>query len=364
MTAQIAATRQWLEDFKIAALASGVCVSGPALEMLGGADQLTVHEYSTTGGIPLRVGGLEVNAPFDEWYTVDADIDVIVVDGALVAAFDGVQLPVEHVHPLPGYLGAPSLRGGTVESLVYTHLDRFRLSPISGCAYDCAFCDMPGRVRLHDVGELLHAARVAMADTTLPVRHALISGGSPGPRDEQEFGDTLVELVRQLAPSLEVDVMMSSGPTTPDLVRRLVDVGVHGFALNIEIYSDDASKVHIRGKHRRARPHYDATVSTAVELLGRGSGRVRALILPGLEPIEGTLAGVEHIAALGADPVLSPFRPATGTKLSRTPPVSSALLREVLDESRRIVDRHGVRLGPRCLECQHNTLTFPWDVQP
>ncbi len=24
-----------------------------------------------------------------------------------------------------------------------------------------------------------------------------------------------------------------------------------------------------------------------------------------------------------------------------------------------VVERHGVKLGPRCIACQHNTLTFP-----
>lgn len=358
------ADRVLLEDFKISALSTGARVTEDALTLLGGHDQVTVHEYSTTGGIPMRVAGLEVNAPFDEWYCIDAEIEIDRSGEALVARFRGDELPVEYVHPLPGYLGIPNLDGRTVDDLVYTHLDRIRLSPIAGCAYDCAFCDMPGRVRLHSVEALLHAAHVALADTRLPVRHALISGGSPGPRDEQRFADTLVDLVRQLSPVIEIDVMMSSGPTTVELVKRLVDAGVHGFALNVEAYSDDASNLHIRGKHRRARPHFDATVSAAVALLGRGTGRVRSLILPGLEPAAETLVGVEHLASLGTDPVLSPFRPAVGTRLANEQPVSAGLLREVLDASREIVVQHGVALGPRCLDCQHNTLTFPWDVAP
>lgn len=155
--------------------------------------------------------------------------------------------------------------------------------------------------------------------------------------------------------------MMASTSYGPDLVARLVDAGVHGFALNLELESDGASRVHIRGKHRRSRPWFDATVAAAVSLLGK-NGRVRSLILPGLESVENTLAGVEHIAELGADPVLSPFRPAQGTTLAASDPVSPTLLREVLDGSREIVARHGVSLGPRCAPCQHNTLAFPWDV--
>lgn len=154
--------------------------------------------------------------------------------------------------------------------------------------------------------------------------------------------------------------MMAPNASGPQVVQRLVEAGVHGFSLNLEVASD-AGALHIRGKHRRSHPHFDATVDTAVGLLGC-TGRVRSLILPGLEAAEDTLAGVERIAALGADPVLSPFRPARSTVLEHHEPVAAQLLREVLDGAREIVARHGVRLGPRCLPCQHNTLTFPWDA--
>jgi len=353
-----------LEDLKIAALSTGVRVSDVALEHLGGPDRLTVHEYATTGGIPLKVAGLDLNVPFDEWYCVDAELDLDLVDDSLQIRHHGRSYEIEKVYPLPGYVGQLDGVGNPIDELVFTHIDRFRLSPISrGCAYDCAFCDFPGRVSISSFEQLVEAAEVALADPVLPVRHALISGGSPGPRDEQRFGDLLVELVASLAPRIEIDVMMSSSSSTSELVRRLVDAGAHGFALNIEVESRGAAELHIRGKHRRARPYLDQTVATAVELLGR-TGRVRSLLLPGLESAADTLAGVEHLASLGADPVLSPFRPARGTALHQRPPVRPTLLREVLDGARQIVRQHDVALGPRCLPCQHNTLTFPWDVPP
>lgn len=350
-----------LEALKIAALSTGLRAADDVLEALGGADRLTVHEYATTGGLPLRVGGLDLNIPFDEWYCAQAEIELVSDDDGFALQHAGKSFAIDAIYPLPGYLGATDADANRFDDVVFTHIDRFRLSPIVGCAYDCAFCDLPGRVRLHPVDQLMAAAEAALVDDKLAVRHALISGGSPGPKDQERFADTIVELVRRLSPRIEIDVMMSSGADGPELVKRLVDAGVHGFALNIELESSEAAGLHIRGKQRRARPHFDSTVTAAVELLGR-SGRVRSLILPGLESASATLAGVEHIASLGADPVLSPFRPARATALHRQSPVATSLLREVLDGAREIVSRHGVELGPRCLPCQHNTLTFPWDA--
>lgn len=351
--------RTLLEDLKIELLSRGVRASRAALEALGGSGKLTVHEYATTGGIPLRLAGLDINAPFDEWYCDAATASLDFVNSGLQVRYGGEVFPVERVYPLPSYLQRTDERGVSVSEYAYTHVDRFRLSPIAGCAYDCTFCDMPGRIRLHDTSDLLRAAEIAMADRELPPRHGLISGGSPGPRDEAAFAQTMLDLVEALSERTEIDVMMSAGPTTMRLVEQLVDVGVHGFSINIEIESDSASALHIRGKHRRARPHFDETVHRAVELLG--PGRVRSLIIPGLETADQTVAGVTRIASLGADPVLSPFRPAQGTALESREPVSPSLLREVLDESRAIVRSAGVQLGPRCIPCQHNTLTFPWD---
>jgi hypothetical protein len=349
-----------LEDLKIEALSRGCRVTERALIELGGASALTRHEYATTGGIPCRVGDVYLNIPFDEWFVSNSPLVFDIDDLGPVLQHRGLAFRVDDVLPLPGYVGRPTSTGQPLDDIVFSHMDRARVSPITGCAYDCAFCDLPGRIVLRPLHVLTEAIRTALDDMTLPVTHLLISGGSPGPRQRETFADTLVGLIEEFRDEVPVDVMMSTGPETPALVERLVAAGVHGLSLNIEAFSAAGSEEHLPAKHRRARPHFDETVTTAVSLLGRG--RVRSLIIPGLEPTEATIAGVQHLASLGADPVLSPFRPAQGTRLADRQPVSPADLRAVLDASRSIVAEAGVRLGPRCIPCQHNTLTFPWDV--
>ncbi len=354
-------SRRRLEDLKISVLATGVRAEPRSIGALSESMLLTTHEYPTTGGLACRVGDVYLNAPFDEWFCDEADVRLEGVEGAAVLLHGGEAFEISEIFPVPSYVGQADSQGRPLEDVVFSHLDRVRLSPIVGCAYDCAFCDLPGRIHLRPLDQLREAAALALADRDLPIRHLLISGGSPGPRQQQEFADTVVELVRHFSAIVEVDVMMSSGSDTVDLVGRLADAGVHGLSLNLELYSAPASEIHIRAKHRRARPHLEATLSRAVELLGR-DGRVRSLIIPGLEPIEDTMAGVEFVASMGADPVLSPFRPASGIALERHRPCTALHLRAVLDEARAIVARYGVRLGPRCLPCQHNTLAYPWDV--
>ena len=134
--------------------------------------------------------------------------------------------------------------------------------------------------------------------------------------------------------------------------------GAEGFAINIEVFGEERAAEIIRRKRRHGLGLLSASIEHAVRLTG-GKGRVRSLVVAGLEPIEVTLAAVKFIADLGADPVISPFRPAPGTKLSKQPPPSIEFLERLYLEAHAITERIGVKLGPRCIPCQHNTLTFP-----
>ncbi|MBE2318358.1 hypothetical protein DVA67_020420 [Solirubrobacter sp. CPCC 204708] len=364
-------SRLALEEVKIAALASGVRIAPAVLEQLGGTQHLTVHEYATTGGITLLLGeDVYVNAPFDEPFCAASPLELVHgADGALVLRLGELTVEVVTVLPLPGYLSARDPRGRLVAETTMSHADRIRVSPLVGCVYDCAFCDLaPLRYQPREAEQILAGIDVALRDDALPPRHLLISGGSParGQRHQDGFEAVcraVVEHVQRVAGhDFEVDVMMSARPDGPAFVDRMVDAGVHGFALNVEVFSEAHAARQLPLKHKFARPHLGPMIARAVERLGWGNGRVRSLIIPGLEPVENTLAGVEWLASLGCSPAISPFRPARGTALEGAAPVSAEALKAVLAGARESARRHGVLLAPTCVPCQHNTLTFPWDV--
>lgn len=369
------ADRSVLESAKLIALSDGVAIAPSVLAELGGPESLTIHEYATTGGITLQLPqDVVVNAPFDTPRAEASRLRLVRADDGLALRTDAWSVAVEAVLPLPGYLGAIDACGDRVRDTAMSHADRIRVSPIVGCAYDCRFCDL-ARVpyRQRPVEQILRAIDVALADDALPPRHLLISGGSPPIRyaDGQQY---FVDMCRRIAEHLrdvrtpegepfEIDIMMSARPDGPEFVEAMVAAGVTGFSFNVEVFSPDAARRHLPLKHKWSREHLAPTIARAVELLGREEGRVRSLIIPGLETLEQTLEGVSWLAALGCSPVLSPFRPAPNTMLEDRDPVSTADLELVLAESRVIVREQGVLLGPRCVPCQHNTLSLPWDVQ-
>lgn len=355
-----------LESVKVSILSRGLRVDQGTLGvLLERYEKLTVHEYPTTAGLTLELPAqVLVNAPFDEPYCDGARASLQVDDGSpsgLSLRWEGSVIPVVRFIPLPGYLESRDSTGHKVTDVAFSHADRVRLSPLVGCAYDCGFCDLPGMVyKLRSAPRLTEALAIACSDRVLPPRHVLISGGSPRKRDYDAFEEVVTSVVR--ASPLPVDIMMSPLVGDLDMIDRLVEAGITGFSINIEAMSPHGGLTHLPMKYKVTRRHFEAFVRRAVEVTG-GKGSVRSLIIPGLEPLDATLNGVELIASLGADPVLSPFRPARGTALENKPPVGESELHDLLAGARSIVETHGVRLGPDCVFCQHNTLTFPWDTR-
>jgi len=351
-----------LQQLKISCLSSGIRITPEAETRLteGGEVPLSIHEYATTGGVTLELdGGLFVNAPFDEWFCDQPEV-VLTTDepsGGYAVHFENDSFPAR-VLPLPGYLDTRDSQGRLAIDTVMSHADRARLSPIAGCSFSCRFCDSAIRAEYtpRPVDQLLEALAIARQDSLLPAKHVLISGGTPSPDDYPYLDDVCERVINNT--ELNVDVMM--WPRPGDVIDRLADWGVHGYALSIELYDDEIAQRLIPQKRQYGLDRYAEGIERAVERTG-GNGRVRSLVLVGLEPVESTLAGVEFLARLGCDPVLSPFRPARGTILEDLPPPSADLLERVYLESLEIVDRHGVKLGPRCIPCHHNTLTFPDD---
>ncbi|MGV8080943.1 MAG: hypothetical protein AB2L22_12915 [Syntrophales bacterium] len=345
----------FLQQLKLKIFSRGIDIS-PAAERLltnSGNRKLVIRDYATTSGLTLIIEDeVYVNCPIGEWFCDNpAAILMVSSNGRFELHADGQSLNVNPL-PLPSYIDRPEM----IATGVMTHSDRVRLSPISGCSCSCIFCDWNvNKYNLHDPLEQLRAFSIACMDSRLPPRHVLVSGGTPYPKDENWFEQFCVEITA--ASPLPVDIMLMPR-SDPQTIDRLIQAGVHGFAINLEIFDPEIASNHCKEKSRVGRTAYAETIARAVALTG-GNGRVRSLLLVGAESAETTLKGVEFIAALGADPVLSPFRPAQGTILASVRPPTYELMADVYLAATSIVERYGVKLGPRCIPCMHNTITFP-----
>jgi hypothetical protein len=353
--------RDLLLALKINIFTKGLRITAAAEERLtlGGRIPLTVHEYATTGGVTLVIGDMYVNGPFDNSFCTDPEVVVTAAEdgGApLSVVFRGHRLPARPLL-LPAYLNDKDPQGRALTDTVFSHADRIRVSPIHGCSFACKFCDIAGsKYYTRSAEQLIAAINLAKGDAHLPAQHMLVSGGTPSRKDYEYFDETCAALVK--AVDMPVDVMMPPRMDDPGFIDRLADVGVNGFSINLEVFQDEVAAFIDPQKNRLHKKRFAAAIERAVARTG-GGGKVRSLILVGLEPEEKTLEGVEFLASLGCDPVLSPFRPTPGTGLADWPPPSEESLHRVYEAAVEITDRYGVKLGPRCIPCQHNTLTVP-----
>ncbi|MEW6408312.1 MAG: radical SAM protein, partial [Patescibacteria group bacterium] len=342
-----------LELLKIDLMAHGMGVSERAKQDLtqDGKIPLSLFEYATTSGIPLRIqdSDIYVNSPFAEDFCKGANWQLDSRDREFFIVKGGEEQRVEPVS-LPSYFNT------RWSQFAMSHTDRVRISPIAGCSFSCEFCDLSRtpEYQKKSVENLIESVRVALNDPVLPARHVLISGGNPKPQDES-YMDEVYERVTK-AFDVPVDIMMVTRRDV-SYVDKLYSWGVNELSVNLELFNPQIADRMIVGKNKIGREGYFRFLERAVEVYGRN--KVRSILLVGLEPLEDTLRGVEALAQRGVSPVLSPFRPSPKTPLAHLSPPTAQQLAEVYEKSREIAEKHKVKLGPSCIPCHHNTLTFP-----
>lgn len=354
------------EKLKFALLAEGLHITDEARAHIDAANDgraITPADYASTTGVILSLpDDVWVNAPFAVHnpnfvtapsFSLDLGADQLVVRGAMggdeVEVFAQLWLP-------PEYHGGVNDHGEPYDSYAFTHGDRVRISPVEGCAMTCKFCDLPYefKYRTKRIDGLVDSVRTALADPRQPAYHVLISGGVPKADDYRYLRDAYAAVISEF-PQVDVDVMMVPIDDVLD-VDELVSLGVSELSINIEVVNRELARTIMRRKFDQGLDHYLDVLERAAARLG--PGRVRSMLMVGLEPMEDTIAGVEAIAQRGAVPVLSPFRPDQATPLRDHPPPDAAFLEETYVRARDAAAAHGVALGPSCIPCTHNTLTF------
>lgn len=355
------------QDLKLNVLANGIQLD-PGAETAWREEfegPISLLEYASTSGICLRIedgtDGVWLNAPYTQEFTRDAEAKLR-YSGGFVVERAGVDFEVT-VIPVPAFHSKTYTDNGIeypYTNLGVTHTDRVRISPVEGCGMRCDFCNIPFELkyRKKPQEELLRVIGIAKDDEQTPARHVLISGGTPK-RSDEPWEDETYEFIIAESP-LPVDIMMTPRED-PGYLRRLGAAGVNTLSVNIEVFDPKRAKDLIPSKTRRFGPDgYLDYIERAVEELG--VGRVQSLILFGraIEPTESTLEGVQALVDRGCIPVLSPFRPDPRTPMENDPPSTEEEMRVVYERTAEICDESdsGVKPGPRCVPCHHNTVTF------
>lgn len=274
--------------------------------------------------------------------------------------------------PEPSYYSKHTSSGKCMASIGQRCFVRLAIGVFGNCALNadpktaCGFCAIH-KVRETDScfksdSDILETvATVRDSELTSSIETIMLGGGTPSSPDRgaTRFA-SLAAQIGKIVPWRITSMLVP--PASDDDLKRMHDSGIKEVSINLEFGSDSAFKKYIPGKASLiGRKRYLECIESAVQIFGENN--VQSLLVIGLEDSKETLQAVDWLAERRVIPVLSPFRPLHGTKLAdRKAPTASDVV-EVYNQAKQIVNKHGGCLGPRCIPCQCNTMTLPWDVR-
>jgi biotin synthase-like enzyme len=146
-------------------------------------------------------------------------------------------------------------------------------------------------------------------------------------------------------------------------IDLLFAAGANLVGYNYEIYDQELYRKLCPGKFHfinRGDGHanYDQVLSYGVKKFGPGS--VHANLLVGLEPVESTVQGIEHLASMGVIPTVFVFHPLKGTGLANQPTASVLDLIYIYRQLKKITEKFQVDTA--CAGCHRMMVnTKPFD---
>lgn len=304
-------------------------------------------------------GGLKINCPYGTGLSCLSPWLVDVTGQGFELRYRGIsvsEVSLDHTDPLANNMTS---RMTPYSTYCFLATDRLRVHHAPSCYFQnmglgCGFCNVtPDKTafKLEDVFEAL--------DDYMKrghYRHYLVGGGSGNPASE--FDDILA-VVRYIRMHDNRPIyLMCLPPKDLSYLDECQRAGIDEVAFNIEIFDRNIARRLMPGKGAIPLAQYMAALEHAVMLWGN-TGKVRSILVAGLEPMDSLMAGVKTLCSLGVAPILSAFRPLEGTRLSHAIPPSNEWLIEAYTQAQRICTDSSLSLGPDCLACQNNVLAFP-----
>lgn len=354
-----------LYEYKFDLLYYGITIEDECYERLrkGVNNQVSYNDYITTKGLMLVLDSkIYVSAEVNG----ESPYKICLIDNCYFLKKDGLIIcDVKIIQPPEFALKEVKLANGDlVTNYVNVHGDRIRIQPIEGCANMCIFCDLNRKCyKLHSIDDLDEAFQYALKNVGF--RHILISGGTPLNRDEdyeylngvykyfgEKYGENFPIDVMLVPRGLDVNSNDIAG--YGKFLKKLKEWNITGLSVNLELNNDDYRVKYIPQKHFVGKDNYFKFIKLAIEIFGREN--VRSCIVVGLESVQDSLKAVEDLCKIGCMPVLCPYVP-NDDETSKFKP-KPEFMNEVMLGALAIAERYGVKLGPLCNSCKHNTIFY------
>lgn len=263
-----------------------------------------------------------------------------------------------HIPLQKEYCSKYTKSGINFQHISFIATDRLRIHHSPNCLFQtekkgCKFCDVPGNsinFQEEDINEVIdwHLCNSNF--------HHILIGGASGDYPKEYVN--ILKIINYIRQKSDKQIyLMTLPPHDCAILHKYYDAGVNEIAFNIEIFDRSIAKKMMPGKGQIPLNTYQNALLHSVELWGN-TGNVRSLLVYGLESDSSFLEGIKWLSSNGIQPIISPFRALGGTECADSVPPTTQKLMQIYDEASSICEKYNLSLGPNCIFCQNNTLSF------
>lgn len=344
-------------NIKIALLNHGVTLTPSALDHAKKHGTIREAVFDAIDIVIFK--SLYVNVPFNCKFCTFSPFTIDIINEKFLLLYNGNYISDVEISFVPEAL----IHKQTVSGISFDHMlnlanDRIRINPAPVCVFKkqnigCKFCNLPTQNYSYNIEDIKEAIDYCLKNISF--NHFLIGGGT---YSIQGGWDIIIEITKYIRSKSDKKIyLMSIPPQTTEILTSLYNAGITEVAFNMEMFDRMRALQIMPGKGKIPESTYLNAFDAAVKLWGN-TGNVRSLLIYGFDLWDVFLKGIEQLCERGIEPIISVFRPLKGTPLENLNPPPTIELFALYEKCQNIAHKYSLILGPDCIECQNNTLSY------
>lgn len=223
----------------------------------------------------------------------------------------------------PSFYSRSTRSGARMGSFASLHDKLLILNPLLGCGFfaerglACHYCQYDSMLNeveppLRDTLDLVEVVRAALDEREVDTVY-LYNGYAPGDDVGLARLVPVIDLLRRHLGHRQI-ALETVAPADVSVIDELYAAGLDIFVCNLELYDEACFATVCPGKQKHGGQRAIWSALTHARQIFR-DGAVVSHLIPGLEPLESTVEGMQALIGHGVVPLLVPFRPLPGTAL-------------------------------------------------
>lgn len=346
-----------LLELKISILNQGIRISQSAITAM---QKLGIIREGVFQSVDLFFpNGLVINAPFKTEFSELSPYYIEYSGSSYVLMYNDKLLSEVSFDIIDSYKTKVAANGTIYRHVAFLATDRLRIHHQFRCIFKeqkqgCKFCSIKlkeGTFSIFDIFEIIDFYL-----QNVKFNHFLIGGGSGSATQESQNIIAIAKHIRkQTTKSIYA---MCLPPKDISVLYDYKKAGIDEIGFNIELFDREIAEDLMPGKGKIPLSQYENAFREAVRIWN-ANGKVRSMMILGLEPLESFYSGVEWLCSLGVMPIISIFRPMRNMYMKDALPICNEKIKIVYDNLLEITPKYNLKPGPSCIYCQNNTLSMP-----